>query len=198
MEERHLKQAKKRNDKIKITEAAIEKVPYIRYKGLSEKQNKVMRQLTKDVLKLAKDMNNSNEAAITCDLNADCPLEGYGIAFGTEHNVDVCSDTESYHLLLFAQNVMVAMLHNHPSTQTFSIQDLLFFYHYSNVKIMVVVSNQGKVHYLVKETSYDSKKFFELFQHFNATIENKQSFRSVYAATQKLLKDCGKAGILYG
>jgi len=39
---KELKQAKKRTEKIYITDIAIEKVPYIRYKNLSEKQNMVM------------------------------------------------------------------------------------------------------------------------------------------------------------
>lgn len=42
-----------------------------------------------------------------------------------EHGVDVCSDTISNHLLLTGNNV--AIIHNHPSTQTLSIEDIGFF-----------------------------------------------------------------------
>ena len=40
----------KRTEKIYITDIAIQKVPYIRYKNFSEKQNMIMRQLARDVL----------------------------------------------------------------------------------------------------------------------------------------------------
>lgn len=40
MEEKNLGQAKRRNKKVEITEIAIEKVPFIEYKGLTEEQNK--------------------------------------------------------------------------------------------------------------------------------------------------------------
>ena len=39
MDSENLGQAKKRNAKVWITEVAIEKVPFIEYKGLTEKQN---------------------------------------------------------------------------------------------------------------------------------------------------------------
>lgn len=48
--DKELKQAKKRTEKIYITDIAIQKVPYIRYKNFSEKQNMIMRQLARDVL----------------------------------------------------------------------------------------------------------------------------------------------------
>ena len=60
---KELKQAKKRTEKIYITDIAIQKVPYIRYKNFSEKQNMIMRQLARDVLSLSKEFNDSNEVA---------------------------------------------------------------------------------------------------------------------------------------
>ena len=63
--ERDLEQAKKRTEKVYITDIAIQKVPYIKYKNLSEEQNHIMRQLARDVLALAREYNNSNEVAIT-------------------------------------------------------------------------------------------------------------------------------------
>lgn len=97
--ERDLEQAKKRTEKVYITDIAIQKVPYIKYKNLSEEQNHIMRQLARDVLALAREYNNSNEVAITCDIGADSPLEEYGISYGTEHGVQITSDTLSNHIL---------------------------------------------------------------------------------------------------
>lgn len=75
---------------------------------------------------VSKDENDSNEVAITCDLGVDNPLEVYGVSFGSEHEVDVRADTLSNHILVSQKSVAVVILHNHPSTQTFSIQDIQF------------------------------------------------------------------------
>lgn len=57
----------------------------------------------------------------------------------------------------------VVILHNHPSTQTFSIQDIRFFIEFSVLEVMVVVSNQGAVHYLRREENYDFSLWKSLF-----------------------------------
>ena len=153
--DKELKQAKKRTEKIYITDIAIQKVPYIRYKNFSEKQNMIMRQLARDVLSLSKEFNDSNEVAITCDIGADMPLDEYGISYGTEHSVQITSDTLSNHILTSADSVSVVILHNHPSSQTFSLEDIRFFLVYSTVAVISVVSNQGTIHYLYKDKKYD-------------------------------------------
>ena len=42
---KELEQAKKRNNKVKITNIAISKVPYIEYKNMTEEQNLIMQKL---------------------------------------------------------------------------------------------------------------------------------------------------------
>ena len=153
-----LEMAKKHDKKVYITDIAIDKVPFIQYQGFTDIQNHIMRELAQEVLTVSKDENNSNEVAIICDLGMDNPLEVYGVSFGTEHEVDVRADTLSNHILVSQKSVAVVILHNHPSTQTFSIQDIRFFIEFSALEVMVVVSNQETVHYLKQENSYDLKK----------------------------------------
>lgn len=124
---KELEQAKKRNNKVKITNIAISKVPYIEYKNMTEEQNLIMQKLAKEVLFLSQNCNDSNEVAITCDMGSDNPLESYGVCMGQEHSVDVCSDTQSNHLIMSASLCTVVILHNHPSLQTFSLDDIRFF-----------------------------------------------------------------------
>ncbi len=69
-----LEMAKKRNKKVYITDIAIDKVPFIQYKGFTDNQNHIMRELAQEVLTVSKDENDSNEVAITCDLGVDNPL----------------------------------------------------------------------------------------------------------------------------
>lgn len=178
--DKELKQAKKRTEKIYITDIAIQKVPYIRYKNFSEKQNMIMRQLARDVLSLSKEFNDSNEVAITCDIGADMPLDEYGISYGTEHSVQITSDTLSNHILTSADSVSVVILHNHPSSQTFSLEDIRFFLVYSTVAVISVVSNQGTIHYLYKDKQYDFHKAFALFKEFAAKATKNLTVKEHY------------------
>ena len=63
--ENDLQQAKVRGKKYSITEMAIKKVPFIKYKGLTEEQNKNMQSLARLVLTLAKNENDSNVVAMS-------------------------------------------------------------------------------------------------------------------------------------
>lgn len=59
----NLKMAKKRDHKIMITEEAIKKVPYIRYREIPEEEYEIIHRLVQQVLKISKEENDSNEAA---------------------------------------------------------------------------------------------------------------------------------------
>lgn len=125
--ENELEQAKEHGNKIGITDIAIKEVRYIEYKDLTDAQNLIMQRLAKEVLFLSQKYNDSNEVTITCDLALPDPLENYGICLGDEHSVDVYSDTQSNHLIVSAKMCTVVVLHNHPSLQTFSSDDIRFF-----------------------------------------------------------------------
>lgn len=45
-----LEMAKKRDKKVYITDIAINKVPFIQYKGFTDSQNQIMRELAQEVL----------------------------------------------------------------------------------------------------------------------------------------------------
>ena len=153
-----LKQAKRRDRKVYITDIAIDKVPYIKYDGFTDERNRIMQELAKDVLLLSKERNDSNEVAITCDLGAENPLGSFGVSLGTEHEVDILADTLSNHIIVSRESVAVVVLHNHPSTQTFSLQDIHFFIRHPMIEVIVAVSNQGTIHYLKRDIEYDYKK----------------------------------------
>ena len=192
-----LEMAKKRNKKVYITDIAIDKVPFIQYKGFTDNQNHIMRELAQEVLTVSKDENDSNEVAITCDLGVDNPLEVYGVSFGTEHEVDVRADTLSNHILVSQKSVAVVILHNHPSAQTFSIQDIRFFIEFSSLEVMVVVSNQGTIHYLYKDKQYDFHKAFALFKEFAAKATKNLTVKEHYDIALSFLKQCGETGLFY-
>lgn len=192
-----LEMAKKRDKKVYITDIAISKVPFIQYKGFTDNQNHIMRELAQEVLTVSKDENDSNEVAITCDLGVDDPLEVYGVSFGTEHEVDVRVDTLSNHILVSQKSVAVVVLHNHPSTQTFSIQDIRFFIEFPALEVMAVVSNQGTVHYLRREDSYDLKKASALFNQCVGDLKKDSPITEIYFAALLFLARSSEVGIYY-
>ena len=189
--------AKKGGVKVYITDIAINKVPLVQYNGFTDNQNQLMQKLAQEVLTVSKEQNDSNEVAITCDLGADNPLEVYGVSFGTEHEVDVRADTLSNHILVSQKTVAVVVLHNHPSTQTFSIQDIRFFIEFSVKEVMVVVSNQGTIHYLRREENYNLKKAAALFNECVENLEKDSPLTEVYLASLSFLAKSSEAGIYY-
>lgn len=192
-----LEQAKRRNRKIYITDVAIDKIPLIKYRGFTEIQNKIMRELAQEVLTVSKEVNESNEVAITCDLGVQNPLESYGVALGTEHEVNVLADTLSNHILVSRKSVAVVILHNHPSTQTFSLQDIQFFIEFPMIEVIVVVSNQGTVHYLKRDKDYNVKHAIKLFKECIDGLEDNSPVTEVYLASLSFLAKCSEVGLYY-
>lgn len=192
-----LEQAKRRDRKIYITDVAIDKVPLIEYKGFTEIQNKIMKELAQEVLTISKDINESNEVAITCDLGVQDPLENYGIALGNEHEVNVLADTLSNHILVSRESVAVVILHNHPSSQTFSLQDIQFFIEFPMIEVIVVVSNQGTVHYLKRDKDYNLKQAINLFNECIDGLTKNSPMLEVYLASLSFLAKCSEVGLYY-
>ena len=182
---------------IYITDVAIDKVPLVKYDGFTDGQNIIMQELAKDVLLLSKEKNNSNEVAITCDLESDNPFSTFGVSLGTEHEVDILADTLSNHIIVSKRSVAVVVLHNHPSTQTFSLQDIHFFILHPMIKVIVVVSNQGTVHYLKRDMEYDYKKAFRLFRECMDGLNKSSSATELYLASLTFLAKCSEVNLFY-
>ena len=149
-----LEMAKKRERKIMITNEAIRKVPRIKYKNIPESEYNTIQELARNVLRISKNENNSNEVAITYGMDSVERIqkgeEYIGVALGSEHGVDPISNTTAYHLVSSAEDCIVIVLHNHPSLSDFSLSDVQFLLRYASVKMMVVVTNLGSISYLVK------------------------------------------------
>ena len=185
--------SKDRFRKVEITDIAIKKVQRISYKGLTEDQNDILYRLARLVLIRSKAENNSNEVAYTIDL-AD--LDGKrGFAKGDEHGVNVGSDSDSYHLVDAGDDV--AIVHNHPSTQTLSLQDIYLFLTNAPIKVIVVVSNQGTVHYLMKDKNYSFASARDLYNSCVGELPDKPPAKESYGAALDFLTHCTEVGLYY-
>lgn len=196
-----LEMAKKRDHKIMITDEAIRKVPRIRYKNIPEKEYNILWELSRTVLQISKEENNSNEVAITYSMDSKERIkkgeEYIGVALGGEHEVDPISNTTAYHLVVSAKECIVIVLHNHPSLSKFSLSDVQFLLRYSSIKMMVVVTNLGNISYLVKGKGYDYERAVSLFNEAVSSNNAARDLKSLQRAADYFLKNCYKVGIDY-
>lgn len=88
-------------------------------------------------------------------------------------------------------------MQNHPSTQTFSLQDIQFFLQYPMLEVIVVVSNQGTVHYMMRENEYDYKKAFQLFKECISELTPNSPVMEQYLASLSFLAKCSEVGLYY-
>ncbi len=193
--------AKKRDHKIIITDEAINKIPRIKYRGIPESEYDNLWDLAKNVLKISKEENDSNEVAITYSLDSVKLIEQgeryIGIALGSEHDVDPLSDTTAYHLISSIEECVVIVLHNHPSLSDFSLTDVQFLLRYDNVKMMVVITNLGSISYLVKNKKYNLKKAIILFNESVDKNNEAENLKDLQNAANYFLKNSYMVGIDY-
>ena len=195
-----LRMSKKRDHKIMITEEAIRKVPFIRYREIPEDEYEIIYELAKQVLRLSKDENESNEVAITYSFDTEKIIlqeNLVGVQFGDEHSVNPMADTLSYHLIMSSKECMVVSMHNHPSVSLISVADMRFFLQYGSIRFLVIVTNLGSISYMVKSRRYNYIKAVRLL---NQTIQlhNKASdLKEHQKAARYFISNCHKAGIIY-
>lgn len=196
-----LEMAKKRDHKIMITDEAIKKVPRIQYRGIPENEYDNLWDLAKNLLKISKEENNSNEVAITYSLNSAKLIEQgkkyIGVALGSEHDVDPLSNITAYHLISTAGDCVIIVLHNHPSLSDFSLSDIQFLLKYGTVKMMVVVTNLGSISYLAKNKKYDFGKAITLFNEAVDKNNKANNLRDLQDAADYFLKNSYNIGMVY-
>lgn len=153
-----LEMSNKRNHKVMITDEAIEKIPFIRYKEIPEEEYPIIQMLAKKVLQLSKDENESNEVAITYSMdNTEDEREAeqcFGVDFGDDHSADPMRDSYSFHLICGSKKCAVISLHNHPSLSKISLVDVRFFLEHPAIKLLTVVTNLGNIYYLPESVNF--------------------------------------------
>lgn len=77
--------------------------------GMSREQNIFMRQFARMALRLSKDNYDSNEVAVTWDLETGDSSD-FGIAHGDEEHVNLAGDTATFHLLRSGDRVVLSRM----------------------------------------------------------------------------------------
>lgn len=195
-----LEMSKKRNQKVLITEEAIQKVPYIHYREVPEQEYDIIQNLAKRVLELSRERNNSNEVAITYSYDSEMVLSGeelIGVHFGDEHSVDPLADPQTFHLIMKSQECAVISLHNHPSLSLVSLMDIRFFLRYHSIKLLVIVNNLGSISYLVKNKKYDYTAAINFVNDVITMHNTANNIKGYQKAVRYFLRNCYKVGIIY-
>lgn len=194
-------EARKRDHKVFITEAAIEKVPFVKYKDIPAEHYQNLYETAKQVLRLSKEQNDSNEVAAVYSLDFDNLVaqneEYVGISFGSEHEVDPAGSTASFHILNSALECVVVCLHNHPNLSKFSLDDVKFFLSNSSVKMMVVITNLGSISYLVKGRNYNRIEAIKVFNEAIRIHNLGRELKNAQRAANHFLNECYKSNIFY-
>lgn len=187
----NLEQAKKRDHKIFITDTAIEKVSLVKPSDFSYSQASPMKSKHKELLNVAKKQNNSNEVLFieNLDFNNEVRISGNEFVVSPGKNLFAVS------VIAHAERQSLIYLHNHPSTNTFSVGDIDTFVCEKAIKAISVVTNQGEVYILNKLDNYSfnntRKLLNEIYQSYpNGDIDDRDFVK-------KFLKRCYEGGIEY-
>ncbi len=186
-----LEQAKKRDHKIYINDIAINKVDLIKLSDFSDVQAHLMMLKHKELLDIAKKQNNSNEVLFIEDLDFESEVR----ILGDEFVVSPSKNPFAVSVIAHAKRKSLVYLHNHPSTNTFSIGDIDTFVSERAIKTMSVVTNQGEVYIINKLDNYSFEGAVKLLKDIYNTypageIDDKDFVKN-------FLKRCREGGIEY-
>ena len=184
-------QAKKRDHKIFITDVAIQKVPLVRVKGMSLAECEMLQREHREILKVAKEQNDSNEVLSVFDLSSGAVAR----ILGTESGASPLDNVASYSMIVNAKKYGLGFLHNHPGTNNFSLADISTFVQASEIGLMSVVTNQSEVHILRKADIFDYAKIVKLA--ISAYDEYVAKSISHDEAVKRFLKGCKSGGVIY-
>ena len=186
-----MEQAKKRDRKIMITDVALNKVPLVQVPEFTQVECETIAAEHRTLLRVAKEKNHSNEVLSVVSFKQ----VRRAMVLGDEFSVDLRKSPEAYGIFASAEPQEILLLHNHPSTNNFSLPDIVTLLRYAQVKMMSVVTNQGDVHILCKTVSFEYDTAKEIF---NAVYCRYQGSEIGHHATvRRFLKECSKGGLAY-
>ncbi len=153
MEESQMLKDYKNRGKIAIDENIS--VPLVKFPGIPQNECIIINELAKEVLRVSRDKNNSNEVAITYLMGYDGPKEDCQkyrpMVLGNETGIDIEADPDTYHLVNTTGSVVIINMHNHPSGSEISIEDLMYFLKKQSLRMMIVLPNDGGLYYIIKD-----------------------------------------------
>lgn len=130
-----------------ITDAAINSVQKVSISGFTDKQNDYIQEQHKELLRYARDNNNSNEVAFVYRKG----LTDRTVFKGSEDVIDFGNGLNGKGDGLF-------IMHNHPRNSSFSNTDVIEFINENSIKYMSIVKHNGLVEIIEKTSLFDQSK----------------------------------------
>ncbi len=179
-----LEQAKTRDKKIEITDIAIEKAeaPDIPY--FTTEQNQKFKELNKELLRKAKDENDSNEVAFLFSPNT----LSFEYEFGDVNSVNILNNPLARDMLRTSDDKSLFLLHNHPSTKTFSYSDIGVLLKHYKIGGMTAVSNAGVVNTVYKTSKYNAELAISVIKGIRSNYPKILSEADDHAVVKQFLK----------
>ena len=186
-----VEQAKTRDKKIEITDIAISKANPPLIPRFSAEQNARFKELHQELLRVALDMNDSNEVAFLFSPKTMT----YEKAFGTVINVNIFENPIARDMYRMAAESELYLLHNHPSTKSFSYSDIGVLLMNENFGGITVVTNTGVCEVVYKNSNYDFEAAYdglkEIRQEYDCAILNEEQDAEVVKRFLKIGKKFG-------
>lgn len=165
-----------------ITESAINRVPLMKLIRLTEKEAKKLQAIHKRLLEESRVHNQSNEVGykMTPDFK---PKE-------TKYGSD---DKLIFSSVSISPKTYVA--HNHPRNNSYSINDLLFFYENEDVQLLTIVKNNGNIE-LLDKANFDKGKFKTLVRRNIKKYTSNKGENDYDKVISQTLKEASKKGLI--
>ena len=151
----------KDGNKVLITEQAIKKVKEVSISGYTVQQNLYTSEIRKELLRYARDCNDSNEVACLVNLER---LTKSDFIIGDSISVNIDADPIAYHMLVTGERNSLELIHNHPGLSYFSLNDIGVFLSNSTMQTISIVNNQGTTCFLHKTEKYNYKENLALIR----------------------------------
>lgn len=188
-----LEQAKSRDHKIMINDVSISKATAPLIPGFSNEQNKRLAELHKELLTKSMLENDSNETAFLFN-----PFDlTYVFQHGVENSVNILENPEAFSMITSGRFSNLFLLHNHPSTKSFSYSDIGVFLLNDSIGGITVITNTGETHCLIKTNKYNFEEAYNVLsdirREFNASTPNSEEDAEI---VKRFIKSSKKTGIV--
>lgn len=151
-----------------------------------------MQECHKELLRISKNRNDSNEVLLIDDLNFKEEI----VLMGGEFNVAPSENPFAVSKIAHSDRQTLVYMHNHPSTNNFSVGDIDTFICEGAVKTITVVTNQGEVYALNKLKNYDHTKSRAILTDILNSFPMREIEDKEFVA--EYLKRCREGGVEYG
>lgn len=184
---------KVRNRPIKITDVAIEKVRKTQIFGFRSHENEIIQNQHKRLLSISKNMNNSEEVAIVIDI-IHWRTE---VVIGKGNRVIIENNPNANEMLLSSVKNTILVMHNHPSTSTFSGEDFKTFCDNESIFVMTIVGNDGSVQVMEKQYNFDGVSAEIKYINIADQYKSKGYINNGTMAMKYIVKNPNEFNILY-